>query len=86
LFIPISPPYFKEPDPELNEFGLPVKDYYTTGDVCSILCLKPDSFRARIRSGYYPEPIRVGHARKFNLDEIKTILELTNNSVNLLRR
>jgi len=76
-FIPISPPYFKEPSPHLNELGLPVKDYYSTGDVCKILGLKPDTFRARLRSGYYPEPTHLKHVRKYNLEEIRNIVQLT---------
>jgi len=73
LYIPVDPPYFKKPKPELSEFGLPVKEYYTTGEVCKILGLKPDAFRARVRSGYYPEPNRIGQLRRFTLDEIKMI-------------
>lgn len=58
--------------------GLPEKAYYTTGDVCSVLGIQPDTFRARIRAGFYQEPLRVGKCRIFSEAEIRNILNRTN--------
>ena len=48
----VDPPYLKPlPEPKLNDIGLPDKEYYTTGDLCRLLDLHPDTFRYRLRSG-----------------------------------
>lgn len=78
LYIPIDPPYFKEPTIRSNELGLPIRDHYTSGDICELLVLNPDTFWARLRTGYYPEPTRLGQKRIFTLKEVEKIITLTN--------
>jgi len=56
LKIPVNPPYLKSPEPVLNDLGLPIKEYYTTKDLCKVLNIKLDTFRYRIRAGNYTEP------------------------------
>jgi len=63
---------------QLNELGLPIKEFYTTRDVCEVLDLHPDTFRYRLRKGIYPEPKNMaGDKRRFTLDEIKEIIKIT---------
>jgi len=78
LRIPVGPPYQKISEIETNEFGLPVKEYYSTGEVCQVLGIKLDTFRFRLRKGYYPESERVGGKRRFTLSHIKNIIEMRN--------
>jgi hypothetical protein len=77
LKIPVSPPYSKPQEMQINDLGLPVKPYYTTADVCSLLKIHPDTFRHRLRQGHYPESIKVSGKRRFQIDQIKNILKIT---------
>jgi hypothetical protein len=79
LRLKIDPPYpFQIPTQELNELGLPDKKLYTTGDICQILELHPDTFRYRLRSGIYPEAKhRAGDKRRFTYDEVAEIVRIT---------
>ena len=64
----------------LNEFGLPIKEFYTTRDICGLLGLHQDTFRYRLRTGIYPEPkIRFGDKRRFTKYEIKQLVRITEN-------
>ena len=45
LKIPVNPPYLKPPEPAINNLGLPIKEYYTTQDLCKVLNI------SRIRLG-----------------------------------
>lgn len=77
LKIPVNPPYLKPPKSVLNDLNLPIKNYYTTQDLCKVLNIKPNTFRYRIRTGNYPEPKKVGGKRRFTEMEIQEILETT---------
>ena len=77
LKIPVNPPYLKMPKPAINDLGLPKKDYYTTKDVCKVLGIKQDTFKYRIKVGYYPETIRVGGKRRFTTEQITDLIDLT---------
>jgi hypothetical protein len=83
LKFPVNPPYLKTLKPVLNGLGLPIKEYYTTGDVCKVLKIKPDTFRHRLKKGYYHEPMKMGNKRKFTEMEIREIL---NKSKALIRK
>lgn len=61
----------------MNHLGLPIREYYTTQDVCKVLVVKPDTFGERIYRGYYPEPIRVGGKHRFTMKQVTEIMELT---------
>ena len=39
--------------------------------------ISPDTFRHRLRQGDYPEPIKVGGKRRFQIDQIKNVLKIT---------
>ncbi len=77
LDIPVDPPYLKIAEKPINNLGLPVKQYYTTGDICKVLAVKPDTFRARLRVAKYPEPIRVAGKRRFSEEEVRNIIQTT---------
>ncbi len=78
LKIPVDPPYFKCPKSDLNDLGLPSKNYYTTQEVCKVLRVKPDTFRDRLCKGYYPDSgIKVSGGGRFTLAEIREIIKLT---------
>jgi hypothetical protein len=79
LTIPIAPPFLKEQKPTLNEFGLPIKNYYMTGDICPVLKVRPHTFRNRFKQGYYPEPKRINGKRIFTLQEAVQIMEISKN-------
>ena len=81
LKISVNPPYLKPLKTPKNDLGLPKKDYYMTGDVCKVLGVSPDTFRARIYRGFYPDPVRVGEKRRFTLDQIREIIRITNNLI-----
>jgi hypothetical protein len=51
------------PKPVLNGLGLPIREYYTTGNVSKVLKIKPDTFRHRLKKRYYHEPMRIGNPR-----------------------
>jgi hypothetical protein len=71
LKIPVNPPYFKRPKTPLNDLGLPIKQYYTTRDICKVLNIYPDTFHYRLKVGYYPEPRKVGGKRRFSEQDIQ---------------
>ena len=48
-----------------------------TCDVCKVLKIKPDTFRQRIYREFYPEFPRVGGKRKYTLNNIKELIEIT---------
>jgi len=75
LNIPVNPPYLKTLKPVLNGLGLPIKEYYTTGDVCKVLKIKPDTFRHRLKKEYYHEPMKIGNKRRFTEMEIREIFD-----------
>ena len=78
LEVTLPEPYLKIPDPDLNELGLPHKEFYTTGDLCRLLDLHPDTFRYRLRSGIYPEAkTRSGDKRRFTLEDAAEIVRIT---------
>jgi len=82
LKVKIYPPYpLQKPHHEFNEFGLPEKEFYTTGDICQLLGLHPDTFRYRLRTGIYPEPKkRAGDKRRFTKDEVNKIIRITDDT------
>ena len=78
LKITLPEPYLKIPEPELNELGLRDKEFYTTGDLCRLLDLHPDTFRYRLSSGIYPEAEnRSGDKRRFTYEEVREIVRIT---------
>jgi hypothetical protein len=83
LKIPVHPPYLKEPEIPTNDFGLQIKSYYTTRDVCKVLELRADTLRYRFRSGIYPEPEKVGGKRRFSESDI---IELSNVTKMLVKK
>jgi hypothetical protein len=77
--IPVVPPYLKttkSPETPVNELGLPVKEYYTTQDLCKVLNIKPDTFRHRLRTGKYPEAPKVGGKHRFSENQVSGILKI----------
>jgi predicted site-specific integrase-resolvase len=52
------------------------KNYYTTKDSCKVLNIKPDTFRYRLRKGYYLEPRKVGSKRRFSETNIREIVQI----------
>lgn len=82
LKIPVNPPYLKPPETALNDLGLPKKDYYTTQDLCKFLSIRPDTFRQRIYRGHYPEFPKINGKRKYTLENIKELIELTKDLIN----
>jgi hypothetical protein len=48
-----------------------------TCDVCKVLRIKPDTFRQRIYSEYYPEYQKIGVKRIFTLEQIKDLIKIT---------
>ncbi len=77
LSIPVNPPYLKPHKILLNELGLEFKNHYTTRDVCKVLNILPDTFRYRIRAGFYPEPKRFRGQRKFSEAQIRQLIKIT---------
>lgn len=75
--IPVNPSYLKPPKTALNDLGLPVKDYYITSDLCKVLRLLPDTFRYRIRTGKYPEALKVGGKRRFTIEQVREIIKIS---------
>lgn len=74
----VDPPFLKPMNPELNDLGLPDKEFYTTGDLFRLLDLHPDTFRYRLRSGIYPEAKnRSGDKRRFTYEEVVEIMRIT---------
>jgi hypothetical protein len=82
LKIPVDPPYLKSHEPAINDLGLPIKNYYTTADLCKVLNIKPDTFRYRIRAGFYPEARKIAGKRIFTEKQIKELIELTKDLIN----
>jgi excisionase family DNA binding protein len=74
LLIPVSPPFLKIPVAPLNDLGLPEKEYYTTGDICKLLRVKPDTLRARIRAGRFADGSKVGGKRRFTKKQLTMAL------------
>jgi hypothetical protein len=65
---------FIESKPVLNKLGLLVKEIYRTVDVCKVLKITPDTFRARLRSGFYENKYkRDGIGRMFTLQDIEEL-------------
>ena len=54
--ISINLPDLKKPKPATRNLELSKKNYCTIKDLCKVL--KPDTFRYRLRAGYYPEPAK----------------------------
>ena len=79
--ITVDPPYFKPPKMPMNDLLLPEKDYYMTRDVCKVLRIKPDTFRARIYAGHYPEYGKIGVKRIFTLEEIRELIRITDDLI-----
>lgn len=78
LEVTLPEPYLNILEPELNDLGLPEKEYYTTGDLCRLLDLHPDTFRYRIRAGIYPEAKkRLEDKRRFTYEEVLEIVRIT---------
>lgn len=78
LKVTLPEPYLKLPEAGLNELGLPDKEFYTTGDLCGLLNLHPDTFRYRLRKGIYPEPEkRAGDKRRFSYEEVLEMVRIT---------
>ena len=75
LRVKVVPPYLRALETPVNDLGLPEKDYYTTADVCKLLGISPDTFRYRMKQGYYPDVERVGGKRRFNEEEIREIIQ-----------
>jgi hypothetical protein len=75
--IPVDPPFLKHPEIQLNDLGLPLKEYYTTGDICTALNMKSDTFRARIRAGFYPEVEKIGGRRRFTEAQMRELIQIT---------
>lgn len=70
--------YLKILEPDLNELGLPEKEFYTTVELCRLLDLTPDTFRYRHRSGIYHEAEnRSGDKRQFSFNEVAEIVRIT---------
>lgn len=78
LKVTLPEPYLKHPEAELNDLGLPDKEFYTTGNLCGLLNLHPDTFRYRLRKGIYPEPEkRAGDKRRFSYEEVLEMVKIT---------
>jgi hypothetical protein len=77
LKIPVNPPSLKSPEPAFNALGLPIKDYYTTQDLCKILNISPYTLRYRLKAGHYPSPMREGGKSIFTDNEIREIIKIT---------
>ena len=54
-----------------------MKEYYTTKDICKVLSIKADTFRARLRAGTYPESMKHGGKRRFTEKEIAEIIKIS---------
>ena len=76
--IPENPPYLEPLESPKSDLGLLNKPYYFTRDVCKVLNIKPDTFRARIYADHYPEYGKIGVKRIFTLDQIKELITITN--------
>lgn len=63
LKTPVIPPYLQAPDIPLNEFGLSKRNYYMTRNFCNVLNIKSDTFRYKIRAGFYPETQKIAGKR-----------------------
>ena len=81
LKVPVNPPYLNRPKTPLNTLGLELKDYYMTCDVCKVLNIKTDTFRYRIRAGFYPETQKIAGKRIFTMDQIKDLIKITDNLI-----
>lgn len=69
-----TPIKFVNPKPILNRYGLPGKEIYRTADVCKVLNIKPDTFRARLYRGIYEDKYqRDSVGRIFTLQDIERI-------------
>lgn len=77
LKIPVIPPYLQAPDIPLNELGLSKRNYYMTRDVYNVLNIKSDTFRYKIRAGFYPETQKIAGKRIFTLGQIKELIGIT---------
>lgn len=77
--ITLPEPYLSKPASKLkrNKLGLIENDYYMTCDVCKVLKISPDTFRARIYRGFYPEPDKIGDKRIFTYDQIIDLVDIT---------
>ena len=77
LRIVVDPPYIKHPKIFLNDLGLPEKEYYRTQDVCKVLGVSGETFRARIHHGHYPEMPQNGGRRFYTYNDIKKLKMIT---------
>jgi hypothetical protein len=77
LLLVITPPFSKIIQSQKNDLGLPVKELYTTADICQTLGIHPDTFRYRIRNGWYLETGRIGRKRRFTIEQIMEIQKIT---------
>lgn len=68
-YMPFDPPptYLKPPETPVNNLNLPIKNYYTTQDLCKVLNIKP---------GKYPEAKKVGGKRRFTIEQVREILQI----------
>jgi hypothetical protein len=76
LNINLKKSFQKEPDIKFNKFGIPVKGYYKTEDLCQILKIHPDTFRYRLRKRIYPDIPKINGKRRFTLVDIENFIEL----------
>jgi len=77
LKIPVVPPFLKIQKPTLNEFSIPVKEFYSVQDLSQILKVQPDTLRHRFIAGHYPEPARMSNKRVFTLQELRNIVSMS---------
>nr|WP_321467681.1 hypothetical protein [uncultured Desulfobulbus sp.] len=79
LEISLPVPYLHESPIAYNDLGLPTyKNVYSSADICQILKIRQDTFRARVRAGMYPKPTHfISGYWRFTLEEIRNILRLT---------
>lgn len=79
LEIILPAPYLYKPPIEFNDLGLPAhQNIFSSADVCKLLKIRQDTFRARVNAGMYPKATHFirGYWR-FTEKEIKNILRLT---------
>jgi hypothetical protein len=75
LHIELNKTYkFVTPKRILNNLGIHAKKIYRTADMCKVLKITPDTFRARLYRGIYEDKYqRDGTGRMFTLQDIKEL-------------
>ena len=84
--IAIDPPYRKQREITLNQWGIEKKEIYRASDIFKILSITTSLYYFRERKGYYPKVRRQGRYRVFTEADIERLVEITKNCKSFLKK